>query len=99
MLFSSFVATNKALYDDSGIDVMFSGSTCVSCLIVGNKIFCANTGDSRAVIAREVDGSKTFFLILELQGFPLNRDHKADEEDENKRILSMGGRVEPFRDS
>lgn len=59
------------LSNNSGIDLYFSGSTCVSVLIVGNKVFCANVGDSRAVLAREVDGN--------LVGFPLNRDHKASE--------------------
>jgi len=44
------------LYTNSGIDIYFSGSTCVSVLIVGNKVFCANVGDSRAVLARGVDG-------------------------------------------
>jgi serine/threonine protein phosphatase PrpC len=39
----------------SGIDLYFSGSTCVTVLIVGNKIFCANVGDSRAVLARECE--------------------------------------------
>lgn len=64
----------------------------MSVLIVGNKIFCANVGDSRAVLAREVDGG------LKLIGFPLNRDHKASEPDEESRILSNGGRVEAFKD-
>lgn len=52
-LAKSFEGTSKGLYNDSGIDIYFSGSTCVSVLIVGNKIFCANVGDSRAVLARE----------------------------------------------
>ena len=60
-------------------------------LIVGNKIFCANVGDSRAVLARQVESGK-------LQGFPLNRDHKANEPDEQERILGNGGRVEAFKD-
>jgi serine/threonine protein phosphatase PrpC len=60
-------------------------------LIVGNKVFCANVGDSRAVLAREVDGH--------FNGFPLNRDHKASEPDEEKRILMSGGRIESFKDS
>jgi serine/threonine protein phosphatase PrpC len=51
-LAKSFETTNKGLYSDSGIDIYFSGSTCVTVLIVGNKIFCANVGDSRAVLAR-----------------------------------------------
>ena len=29
---------------------------------------------------------------------PLNRDHKADEPDEEQRILKCGGRVQPYRD-
>lgn len=63
----------------------------MSVLIVGNKVFCANVGDSRAVLAREVDGT--------LSGFPLNRDHKASEPDESKRIHSAGGRIESFKDA
>jgi serine/threonine protein phosphatase PrpC len=88
----SFEYTNKGLYNESGIDIYFSGSTCVTVLIVGNKIFCANVGDSRAVLARETDGGKR------LAGFPLNRDHKANEPDEEARIIENGGRVEAFKD-
>ena len=87
----SFDATSRGLYNDSGIDIYFSGSTCVTVLIVGNKIFCANVGDSRAVLAREQDGK--------LIGFAMNRDHKASEPDEEHRILTNGGRVEAFKDS
>ena len=90
-LAKSFETTNKGLYSDSGIDIYFSGSTCVTVLIVGNKIFCANVGDSRAVLARQVESGK-------IQGFPLNRDHKANEPDEHERIISNGGRVEAFKD-
>jgi serine/threonine protein phosphatase PrpC len=31
-------------------DVNFSGSTCVSIILVGNKVYCGNVGDSRAVL-------------------------------------------------
>ena len=64
----------------------------MSVLIVGNKIFCANVGDSRAVLARQVNG-------LMLDALPLNRDHKANEPDEEKRILMAGGRIESFKDA
>lgn len=37
----------------SGMNLRFSGSTCVSVLIVGTKVFCANVGDSRAVLVRQ----------------------------------------------
>jgi serine/threonine protein phosphatase PrpC len=57
---------------------------------VGNKVFCANVGDSRAVLTREKNGH--------VEGIPLNRDHKANEPDEEKRILMHGGRIEAFKD-
>lgn len=71
------------LYKTSGINLRFSGSTCVSVLIVGNKVFCANVGDSRATLARRKEiigpnGVSTNKMV----GIPLNRDHKADEPDE-----------------
>ena len=37
---------------DSGIDVTFSGSTTVFCYIVNTTIWCANIGDSRAIICK-----------------------------------------------
>jgi len=87
----------EGLYKNSGINLRFSGSTCVSVLIVGNKVFCANVGDSRATLARkkEIAGSPG---QTKLVGIPLNRDHKADEPDEQQRIISSGGRVAAYRD-
>lgn len=32
-----------------GIDITFSGSTCVTVLVSGTNLWCANIGDSRAV--------------------------------------------------
>lgn len=59
---------------------------------MGNKVFCSNVGDSRAVLAREIEEGK-------LVGFPLNRDHKASEKDEEQRILRSGGRIQAFQDN
>lgn len=77
----SFNRVTDQLFQNSGINLRFSGSTCVSILIVGNKVFCANVGDSRATLARkkEIAGSPGQFNLM---GIPLNRDHKADEPDE-----------------
>ena len=83
----SFVQVQDTLFRDSKINLRFSGSTCVSVLIVGTKVFCANVGDSRAVLVRTVGQNETLMAI------PLNRDHKADEPDEEARILRNGGRV------
>ena len=83
----SFCTVQDLLFRDSKINLRFSGSTCVSILIVGSKVFCSNVGDSRAVLIRgSKDGGQTMAI-------PLNRDHKADEPDEEARILRNGGRV------
>ena len=68
----------------------------MSVLIVGNKVFCANVGDSRATLARkkEIAGTGQSKIV----GIPLNRDHKADEPDEQARIIGAGGRVAAYRD-
>lgn len=50
----SFKEVQEKLDNESGINLKFSGSTCVSVLIVGNKVFCANVGDSRAVLMRGI---------------------------------------------
>lgn len=78
---------------DSRINLRFSGSTCVSVLIVGTKVFCANVGDSRAVLVRALQPPTDQIMAI-----PLNRDHKADEPDEEARIVKHGGRVQPYRD-
>lgn len=66
---------------------------------MGNKVFCANVGDSRATLARrkEVAGPNGA-TQYKMQGIPLNRDHKADEPDEQARIINAGGRVAAYRD-
>ena len=68
-------------------------------LIVGNKVFCANVGDSRATLARrkEVPGPNGV-TQHKIVGVPLSRDHKADEPDEHSRIINSGGRVAAYRD-
>lgn len=50
-LVNSFVATNVALWNQD-FEVKFSGSTCWSLLIIGNKLYWANTGDSRWILIR-----------------------------------------------
>ena len=50
----SFKEVSDRLETESGINLKFSGSTCVSVLIVGNKVSCSNVGDSRAVLMRGI---------------------------------------------
>jgi serine/threonine protein phosphatase PrpC len=68
-----------------------SGTTVCSVFILGKNLYCANLGDSRAVIACLEEGK---FIT-----YNLSIDHKPDNEEEKKRIISCNGRVEPSRNS
>ena len=68
-------------------DPNFSGTTCCTILMNGNKIISANCGDSRAIIVGKNNRIKV-----------LSRDHKPDDADERSRITFNGGRIEAFRD-
>lgn len=88
--FSSLSQTIKA---SNRFDSNSSGSTCVLVVINSDKIYCANCGDSRAIMLSGKNGS-----IISL-----SRDHKPDLPDERRRIEQQGGRVDrvygmgPFR--
>ncbi|KAL4478972.1 hypothetical protein ABPG72_019409 [Tetrahymena utriculariae] len=86
----AFLQCSKELLE-SNIDCTFSGSTCVLLLIIGNKMWSANAGDSRAIICSSHEK-----LNWDLK--PLTRDHKPDDPEEYKRIIQRGGRVETYRD-
>ncbi|GMH27661.1 hypothetical protein Nepgr_029504 [Nepenthes gracilis] len=62
-----------------------SGACCVTALIEGNEIFISNLGDCRAVLCR---GG-----VAEA----LTTDHRAERDDERKRIEDKGGYVEIHR--
>lgn len=69
------------LLDDEIKDEM-AGTTAVVVLIKDNHLYCANAGDSRAVVS--VNG-----LVS-----PLSFDHKPSNESEAARIINAGGWVE-----
>ncbi|KAH9261432.1 hypothetical protein BASA81_000076 [Batrachochytrium salamandrivorans] len=60
-----------------------SGSTAVVCLLEHNMLYCANAGDSRAVLGVRSTGQAT----------RLSFDHKASEPTEAARIAKCGGFV------
>ena len=60
-----------------------SGSCAIVALLVEQRIFIVNVGDSRAIMS--ADGGN-FSLNLSI-------DHKPNDASEQKRILQNGGRV------
>lgn len=61
------------------------GCTANVVLIIGNKIYCANAGDSRSVLSRKG------------KAITLSTDHKPEAEEERKRINDAGGIVDKGR--
>ena len=66
-----------------------TGCTACSALITPTKIYVANSGDSRAVLARK-SGEKCVAVDM-------SEDHKPELEREKKRIEKAGGFVEDNR--
>lgn len=57
--------------------------------MVNNTLHVANIGDSRAVMARRNDQGQ-------IEAIPMSHDQKPEVEEEKKRILEAGGRVQPL---
>jgi serine/threonine protein phosphatase PrpC len=80
-------------------DITTSGATAVSVLIKADadantkELYCANVGDSRAVLACREKRGKADGSGLEwgYVGKRLSYDHRAEDEDEQRRIKDAGG--------
>ncbi|KAE8717689.1 Protein phosphatase 2C and cyclic nucleotide-binding/kinase domain-containing protein [Hibiscus syriacus] len=81
---SAFLATNSELHD-SEIDDTMSGTTAITVLVVGNTLYVANVGDSRAVVAVK-DGDQ---VLAE----DLSEDQTPFRKDEYERVKLCGARV------
>lgn len=81
-IFESYIKTDADLnnYLNEKI-VSRQGCTAVSAFIENNKIYIANTGDSRAV------------LCCNSKAIALSQDHKPDRADEKERIEKLGGQI------
>jgi len=80
----AFVEVDNAM--GKSFDASVSGTTAVAAVMQGNKLMVANSGDSRAIIARRGANGK-------LVAFDLTTDQKPDTPAEKARIEKLGGRV------
>ena len=76
------------------LDTRFSGSTCVTVLTLGQKLFCSNVGDSRGIVVKK----KTSDVTGKITAQAISRDQKPCQADEAARIQKYGGRIDSFRD-
>ena len=91
-LTKAFADTNKEVYAMIN-DVRFSGSTCVSVLTFGRRIYVSNVGDSRAILISQSAIAADKFTVQ-----AISRDHKPDDPEESKVILANNGRIDSYRD-
>ncbi len=66
-----------------------SGSCAIVVLIVGDRVYTANVGDSRALLA--TSGSTHPAALPTVHA--LSTDHKPGDEQERKRIIENGGQI------
>ncbi|KAG5680583.1 hypothetical protein PVAND_010080 [Polypedilum vanderplanki] len=81
-LMQGFLDIDTAMQNDDQMKEQMAGSTAVCCLIRENKLYCANSGDSRAIACRNG------------QLVTLSNDHKPNLPEEMERIYNAGGWVE-----
>ena len=81
---NTFVKVNRALHK-SDIDDSLSGTTGITILVKGDKLFVGNVGDSRAIIATNVDGK--------LKYSALSSDQTPFRKDERERLKLKGARI------
>lgn len=67
------------------VDLSSSGCTCTCVLVLNRAIYCANVGDSRAVLGRKSCG---IWSVCHLSW-----DHKPEDPAERQRIQDCGGEV------
>ena len=82
----------------NSIDFDLSGSCALSILIIKNKCYIINLGDSRAVIGRiQISPTPNTFVenmifnVTQKVAFQMSSDHKPDRYDEKERIEKNGG--------
>ncbi|KAL0376532.1 UNVERIFIED_CONTAM: putative protein phosphatase 2C 35 [Sesamum calycinum] len=81
---NAFLATNEELHN-SGIDDSMSGTTAITALVIGDKLYVANVGDSRAVLAVK-EGNRVLAQDLSYDQTPFRKD-------ECERVKLCGARV------
>lgn len=82
-----FDKTDKSILNKAQRENWSHGTTAVVCILIGNTLYIANTGDSEAVLAVQTDDSPVLKAQL------LTEKHKPTVLSERKRIEDAGGQV------
>ncbi len=77
-----FQKAEEELKNNKKINSDFSGTSCIMVIQIGEKIICANVGDSRAFMVKTLD-----------RIIPLSFEHWPNLVEESERILKNGGEI------
>lgn len=83
-----FVEVDESLKSQPSIDCMYSGTTAVVVLMRGSRLYIANCGDSRAVMAQK---NRDGMIVAK----NLSEDQNPNNPQEQARIEKSGGFVSP----
>lgn len=87
----TFLRVNSSLKDEPLIEPLYAGTTACVALLRDKKLVLSNAGDSRAVLARKIDGAGDGSWDV----IDLTEDQNPDLPAEKERIERMGGYVSP----
>ena len=93
LLYETVHLCHKALYEKYKIDIDYSGTTLCSGIIIGNKLYISNIGDSTAILGVFNNKGNTWKPQI------LSNNHVPDSPDENKRITQSNGKIERLKNS
>ena len=90
-IYEAIYYTHNELKHRYNIETKNSGSTLCSAIILGNILYFINVGDSRAILG-------TFYSrVNKWKTTQLTVDHKPNNPNESKRIMSFNGRVDRYK--
>ncbi|MCL7031383.1 hypothetical protein MKW94_015037 [Papaver nudicaule] len=95
-ILGGFRRTDELLLQESTAGGWQDGATAVCVWVLGQKVFVANIGDAKAVVARSSsvnDSQNHLDGVNPLKAIVLTREHKAIYPQERTRILKAGGSV------
>jgi len=87
----TFLRVNSSLKDEPLIEPLYAGTTACVALLRDKELVLSNAGDSRAVLARKIDGAGDDSWDV----IDLTEDQNPDLPAEKGRIERMGGYVSP----
>ena len=91
LLFESIYLCSNDLIERYKIDTEYSGTTLCSGILVGNKLYISNIGDSKAVMGIFNNKGNTW------KSKQLSINHEPGSINENKRIIQNNGRIDRLK--